>query len=107
MPSSTVQHEYSPLTLYFYTAEADSFNNPYCSPNRTVLLYGRKLKTTPHMAPTIISPTSMDAIIFMLRSKGLMISLSFTMCSLTTVTKPFVQVDFLLCKCQLEGQEKQ
>ena len=49
----------------------------------------------------------MDAIIFMLRSKGLMISLSFTMCSLTTVTKPFVQVDFLLCKCQLEGQEKQ
>lgn len=32
--------------------------------------------------------------------------LSFTVCSLNTVTKPFVQVDFL-CKCQSEGQEKQ
>lgn len=99
MPSSTVQHEYSPLTLCLYKADSWRPNKPcYCT--------AESAKTTSHMAPTIISPTSMGAIIYMLRSKGLMIRLSFTMCSLTTVTKPFAQVDFL-CKCQLEGQEKQ
>lgn len=69
----------------------------------TVLLQGEKLKTTPPLSPFIISPASIDGIIYMLKSKGLMTRLSFSVCSLTTVTKPLVQVDFQ-CKCQLEGQ---
>lgn len=56
--------------------------------------------------PIIISHISRDAIIYMLRSEGLMMKSSFAVRSLATVTKPFVQVA-ALCKCHVEGHEKQ